>query len=157
MHELPTATTPTTTPDVARTLIQIEAAKLVVGQDLAPVLDALGDLIRINGAPSSSIAWVSDILAREQLRAYAAQHDITVHTSRDDEVFRTMIIWTAGGGGMAIVPAGQRPARTLVLLREEVAQRDEAAARAAAFQASVAAGHVEDIDGWHARTSRTAP
>ncbi|MFF9582459.1 hypothetical protein [Streptomyces achromogenes] len=139
MHELPTAVPPATTPDVARTLIQIEAAKLVVGEDLAGVLDALGDLIRITGAPSSNIAWAADAIAREQLRAFAAQHNITVHTSRadDDELYRTIVIWTADGGGMAIIPAGQRPARTLLHLREEIAQRDADAARAAAFQASV--------------------
>ncbi|MCZ0207937.1 hypothetical protein OZK63_21225 [Streptomyces sp. UMAF16] len=142
-------TEPQPSPSVARTLVQIEAAKLVVGQDLAGVLDALGDLIRISGAPSSSITWASEILAREQLRSFAAQHHITVHVSRDDELFRTVVIWTADGGGMAIVPAGQRPARTLLHLREEIAQRDADAARGVAFQATV--------DACHARTFRTAP
>jgi hypothetical protein len=38
---------------------------------------------------------------------------------------------------MAIIPAGQRPAATVLQLREEIALRQEETQRAAAFQASV--------------------
>ncbi|MGJ5898584.1 hypothetical protein ACSCBZ_42600 [Streptomyces niveiscabiei] len=157
MSELPTAAEPSAAPETARALASIEAAKLVVDQDIAECLDAVGDLIRITSCPSGVFAWVVDLLSREQLSAVSTHHRITVHESRadaKDQLDRTVVIWTADGSGLAIVPAGQRPADTLLNLREEIALRDQEAQQARDFQESVAAGHVEDLDAWHARTTQ---
>ncbi|MFD6432852.1 hypothetical protein [Streptomyces venezuelae] len=159
MAELPTAATPPTTPEVARALAAIEASKLLAEPDVAECLDAIGDLIRITGTPEAIYDWVTHFLGRETLRQFAAQHRITLHESRateEEQLPAAAVIWTASGDGMAIFPQGQRPAATLLQLREEVARREEEMTRAADFQASVAAGHVEDIDAWHARTSKAA-
>ncbi|MFE4051205.1 hypothetical protein [Streptomyces sp. YIM B13518] len=139
MSELPTASTPPTTPQVA--LASIEAAKLTAGQDVRGCLDAIGDLIRITGEPQQVFDWVLYTLGREELQVLAAQHRITLHESRaqdEDQLPRAVVIWTADGKGMAIIPAGQRPADTVLQLREEIAQRQEEAQRSAAFQASAA-------------------
>ncbi|MDQ0933770.1 hypothetical protein [Streptomyces turgidiscabies] len=157
MTELPTATTPS--PTVAHALADIEAAKLIAGQDVIDCLDAVGDIIRLVGQPDAVFAWVLDILGREHLNQFAARHRIKLHESRavdEEHLARTVVIWTAEGEGLAIIPPGQAPAATLVQLREEIAQRDEDVQRARDFQASVAAGHVEDVDAWHARTSKAA-
>ncbi|MER6956043.1 hypothetical protein [Streptomyces sp. NPDC000618] len=157
MSERPTAAAPSTTTEVTRALADIEAAKLFAGQDVAECLDAIGDLIRIIGAPETVYAWVVEALSRENLRAFAAQNRITLHWSRAsdaEQLPRTAVIWTADGTGMAIAPARQHPKTTLLQLREEIAQREEDKQRARDFQASVAAGHVEDVDTWHARTSQ---
>lgn len=149
---------PSTTPEVARMLADIEAAKLVVGEDIAECLTAVGDLIRITGTPET-LDWVMDLLGREELRVFAEQHGLTVHESRavdEDLLDQTVIIWTVDGKGLALVPTGQTPAATLLRLREEIAQRAEDVQRAIDFQASVAAGHVEDLDTWHARASKAA-
>ncbi|MDX3087155.1 hypothetical protein PV620_30090 [Streptomyces sp. ME02-6978a] len=158
MSELPTAATPPTTQQVA--LASIEAAKLTAGQDVIDCLDAIGDLIRITGQPDAVFDWVRDTLNREELHCLATRHRITLHESRaaDEELLpRTTVIWTVGGEGMALYPAGQRPAATLLQLREEIAQRQEDVQRAADFQATVAAGHLEDLDTWHARTGKGRP
>jgi hypothetical protein len=63
---------------------------------------------------------------------------------------RAVIVWTADGEGLAILPPKQDPAASLLQLREEIARRQEDAQRAADFQATVKAGHVEDVDTWHA-------
>lgn len=157
MSERPTAAVPSTTPEVSRALADLEAAKLFAGADVAECLDAIGDLVRITATPDKAFAWVSELLARESLAVFAAQHRLTLHKSRagaEEQPRRTAVIWTADGNGMVIVPAGQRAATTLLQLREEVAQRAEDVQRAADFQASVAAGHVEDVEAWHARTHR---
>jgi hypothetical protein len=150
------AAAPSTTPEVALALANIEAAKLV-DPDIAECLDAIGDLIRITGKPEAIYAWVAETLGREHLKQYAARHRITVHESRavdTERLAKTVIIWAADGAGMALIPTGQAPAITLLQLREEIAQREEDAQRALDFQASIAAGHVEDVDTWHARTTR---
>ncbi|MGW0865774.1 hypothetical protein [Streptomyces sp. NPDC002611] len=157
MAELPTVATTTTTPDVARALAGIEAAKLLADKDVAECLDAVGDLIRITGAPDTVFEWLRHLFGRENLRQYAAQQHLTLHESRardEEQLDRTVIVWAVDGRGLAIVPAGQDPATSLLQLREEIAQRAEEEQRASAFQASVAAGHVEDVDAWHARTSK---
>ena len=158
MTELPTDAAPSTTPDVARMLADIEAAKLLVSEDLAECLTAVGDLIRITGTPKT-LDWVMDVLGREELRVFAIQHGLTVHESLavdEDLLNLTTILWTADGKGLALVPTGQAPATTLLRLREEVAQRAEDVQRALDFQASVAAGHVEDLDAWHDRISKAS-
>lgn len=155
MSELPTASKPPTTPQAA--LASIEAAKLIAGQDVVDCLDAIGDLVRITGQPDAVFEWVLHTLGREELCVLAAQHRITLHESRaadESQLPRAVIIWTADGAGMAIVPAGQRPATTVLQLREEIAQREKELQRAVDFQASVAAGHVEDVAAWHERTSQ---
>ncbi|MEU0219070.1 hypothetical protein ABZ281_30020 [Streptomyces sp. NPDC006265] len=155
MSELPTAPKPPTTPQVA--LASIEAAKLTAGQDVIDCLDAIGDLVRITGKPDAVFAWVLYTLGREELHVLAAQHRITLHESRaadEEQMPRAVIIWTADGAGMAIIPAGQRPATTVLQLREEIAQRQGDAQRAVDFQASVAAGHVEDVETWSSRTTQ---
>lgn len=157
MTQPPTASEPSNTPAVCRALADIEAAKLVVDQAVGECLDAIGDLIRVSGDPDAVFAWVLDTLGREHLRQFAAKRRIRVHESRavdEDLLAKTVVIWAADGDGLAIVPPGQPPATTIVQLREEIASRDEDVQRALDFQASVAAGHVEDIEAWHARTSR---
>jgi hypothetical protein len=131
---------PPTTPQAA--LASIEAATLTASRDVRECLDAIGDLIRITGQPERVFDWVLYTLGREELRVLAAQHRITLHESRatdEDQLPRAVIIWTADGGGLAIIPAGQRPADTVMQLREEIAQRQEDVQRAATFQASAAA------------------
>jgi hypothetical protein len=157
MAELPTVATATTTPEAARALAGIEAAKLLADKDVTECLDAIGELIRITGAPDTIFTWVRLLFGRENLRQYAAQQRIKLHESRageEDQLDRTIIIWTVGGEGLAIVPAGQDPATSLLQLREEIAQRAEEQQRAVDFQASAAAGHIEDVDTWHARTNQ---
>jgi hypothetical protein len=159
MAELPTAATPSTTPEVARALSAIEASKLLAEQDVAECLDAIGDLIRITGAPDTIYKWVLLFLGRESLRQVAAQHHITLHESRaadEEQLSRAAVIWTADGTGMAIVPKGQHPTTTLLQLRAEIAQRREELRLARDFQASIKAGHTETVDAWHARTSTAA-
>ncbi|MFJ2162397.1 hypothetical protein [Streptomyces sp. NPDC087856] len=159
MAELPTATTPSSTPDVTRALRQIEAAKLGADPDVAECLDSIGDLIRITGAPASIFAWVRHTFALENLRQYATRQHISLHESRaadEDQAPRTFVIWTAGSGGLAIIPAGQDPATSLLQLRKEVAQRAEETQQASDFQASVTDGHMEDLDSWDARISSQA-
>lgn len=157
MAELPTVATATTTPKVARALAGIEAAKLLADKDVTECLEAIGDLVRITGAPDAIFAWVRHVFGRENLRQYAAQQHLKLHESRasdEEQLDRAVVIWTVGGEGLAIVPAGQDPATTLLQLREEIAQRAEEQQRAVDFQASVEAGHVEDVDGWHSRTTQ---
>ncbi|WP_460067330.1 hypothetical protein [Streptomyces sp. YKOK-I1] len=156
MPELPTAAEPSTTPEVARVLAEIEAAKLGASDDVADCLTTIGDLIRTTGTPKA-LDWVKDFLIREELRVFAERHRVTLHESRatnEEQLDRAVVIWTVGGDGMAIIPAGQAPAATLLHLREEVAQRDEDLKRAIDFQASVAAGHVESLADWDARTAQ---
>ncbi|MFJ8603425.1 hypothetical protein ACIREM_32905 [Streptomyces shenzhenensis] len=158
MSELPTAAEPSTTPDVASALRAIEAAKLA-DPEIAECLDAIGDLIRITGEPDTVFDWVTKTLGREHLRAWAFRSGITLHESRateEEQPPRAFIVWAAEGEAFAIIPAEQPPARTLLQLREELAQHDEELRLAVSFQASVAAGHVEDVDAWHARTTQTA-
>jgi hypothetical protein len=157
MTQPPTAPEPSTTPATRRALAHIEAAKLVVDQAVGECLDAIGDLIRISGEPDAVFAWVLDTFGREHLAQFAARRRITVHQSRavdEEHLDKTVVIWAADGGAMAIVPPGQPPSTTLLQLREEIAERDADAQRALDFQASVAAGHVEDVEAWHARTSQ---
>jgi hypothetical protein len=156
MAELPTAATPSITPEVARALAAIEASKLLAEPDVAECLDAIGELIRITGAPDTIYAWVSAFLARESLRQVAAQHHITLHESRataEEQLPKAAVIWTAEGAGMAIVPQGQHPTTTLLQLREEIARRAEELRLARDFQESMAAGHTETLDAWDARVS----
>lgn len=131
-----------TTPAGRQALASIEAAKLITSRDVQECLDAIGDLIRITGQPAAVFEWVLHTLGREELRVLAAQHRITLHESRasnEDQLPRAIVIWTADGRGMAIVPGGQRPMDTVLQLREEIAQRQEEAQRAVVFQATVAA------------------
>ncbi|MEW2161413.1 hypothetical protein AB0912_00150 [Streptomyces sp. NPDC007084] len=159
MAELPTAVTPSTTPEAARALAAIEASKLLAEPDVAECLDAIGELIRITGAPESIFDWVQHLLAGETLRQYAALQHIRLHVSRagaEDQPSKTFVIWAANGDAMAIVPEGQHPAVSLLQMREDVARRAEEKQLAASFQASATAGHVETVDAWHARTSSVA-
>jgi hypothetical protein len=97
--------------------------------------------------------------AARVLADFADQHGLTVRESRavdEDLLNRTVVLWTADGKGLALVPTGQAPATTLLRLRKEVAQRADDVQRAIDFQASVTAGHVEDVEAWHARTSKAA-
>jgi hypothetical protein len=159
MAELPTVETTTTTPEAARALAAIEAAKLLADRDVTECLDAIGDLIRITGAPDVVFTWVRRLFGRENLRQYAAQQHLKLHESRasdEEQLPRAVIIWTADGEGLAILPPKQDPATSLLQLREEIARRQEDEQRATDFQATVKAGHVEDVDTWHARTNQAA-
>lgn len=79
--------------------------------------------------------------AREELLRLAATNRITLHESRAAvQSDRAFVIWTVGGTGMAICPAGQPPEDTVQQLREEIELREDDARRAAAFQARVNGG-----------------
>lgn len=156
MAELPTAVTPSTTPEVANALAAIEASKLLAEPAVAECLDAVGDLIRITGAPDRTFDLVQRFLAGETLRQYAALQCIQLHESRamdEEQPPRVFVIWPVEGNPMAIIPGSQHPSVSLLQLREEVARRAEEKQLAASFQASVTAGHVESVNAWHARTS----
>lgn len=159
MTELPTAAEPSTThnPKVAHALARIEAAKLTADPNVAGFLEAVADLIRESGDPDEVFAWVLDILGRKHLERFASRNRITLHVSRaadEERLTKAVIIWAADGTGVALVPEGQKSAATLVQLREEIAERDEDVQRALDFQASLAEGLVEDVEAWHARTSK---
>lgn len=145
--------------EAARALASIEAAKLVVDQDVAECLDAVGDLIRITGAPDAIFSWIRVIFGRENLLRFAAQQGLALHESRaadEEELDRAVIIWGADEQGFAIVPAKQDAATSILQLREEIARREEEQRLSLSFQASVAAGHIEDVDAWHARVTQAA-
>ncbi|MGA5668984.1 hypothetical protein ACPCTG_26315 [Streptomyces pseudogriseolus] len=94
------------------------------------------------------------------LAAFAAQHSITVHVTRvpdDEQPAAALVIWRHDGTAMALVPQQQSPCDTLAQLRAEVAERQEEQRLSASFQASVAAGHVEDVATWYARVTKAAP
>ncbi|MGW0347595.1 hypothetical protein ACWDX8_13435 [Streptomyces anthocyanicus] len=93
------------------------------------------------------------------LAAFAAQHSITVHVTRvadDEQPAAAVVIWRHDGTALALVPQQQSPTDILAQLRAEVAERQEEQRLSAAFQASAAAGHVEDVDTWHARVAKAA-
>ncbi|MGR3870948.1 hypothetical protein ACUXZZ_20440 [Streptomyces graminifolii] len=153
MTELPTASEPPTTPEVALALRSIEAAKLA-DPEIAECLEAIGDLVRITGKPDTVFDWVANTLGREHLRALGERNGITLHVSRaadEEQPPRTFVIWSYDGKGLAVIPGAQPPAVTILQLREEIAQRDEDLQRITDFHASVTAGHVEGVDRTHAK------
>lgn len=123
----------------AGVLADIEAARLLSGPDLGGCLEALADLVRITGHPAAALAWAMDWLGRENLRQLARHHRITLHETRadpDDQPSSVTVIWTTGGTGLAIIPAGQMVTTTLLQLRERIAERDEAAMEGRRFQSA---------------------
>ncbi|MEV8048264.1 hypothetical protein AB0P02_31125 [Streptomyces griseoluteus] len=130
-------TEPLTTAGV---LADIEAARLLSGPDLGECLEAVADLVRTTGHPAAVLAWAMDLVGCETLRHLARQHRITLHETRadtDDQPSTVTVIWTAGGAGVAIIPAGQVVTTTLLQLRERIAERDEAIEAGRHWQAVV--------------------
>lgn len=129
----------------ARAIAAAQLAVEATDPALAECLGAIGGLIERTGDPVRVIDWVLSAVSREDLQLLAVQQGITLHESNaDEQPVTTFVIWTATGG-MAIVPHDQHPTDTLVQLRAAIAERQEEELLSAAFQASVAAGHVEDL------------
>ncbi|RMB81303.1 hypothetical protein [Streptomyces shenzhenensis] len=163
MTELPTTAEPSTTDNhrVQRALAEIEAAKQDCTPDVVKCLDDVADLVRQTGDPDAVFASVLDGFAREEIRVLAATHQVRLIPSTPDAVSsgvltETVVFWQYDGSSLAAVPHGQRSVDTLAQLRAAIAERAEEQELADDFQASVAAGHVEDIESWHARTSTRA-
>ncbi|GAB2732554.1 hypothetical protein [Streptomyces bullii] len=148
-------------PKVIRALADIEAAKQDVDADVAKCLDSVAGLIRQTGDPDAVFDRVLDGFAREELRVLTATHGVRLAESSAEAVEsgtlpETLVFWEFNGNALAVVPRGQRPADTLAQLRAAVAERAEEQRLAESFQASVAAGDVEDVDSWHARVAAEA-
>lgn len=159
MTELPTATEPSTThnPKVARALADIEAAKRDATPDVAWCLDAIADLVSKHDDPDAVFDRVLDGFAREELRILAITHGVRfARLTLEAAESETNVFWQFDGQALAVVPRGQRPADTLAQLRSAIADREEEQRLADDFQASVAAGHVEDVEAWYTRTSKAA-
>lgn len=161
MTELPTAAAPSTTPEVARALADIEAVK--DGAELAVVecLTAIADLIRQTGDPGTVFDSVLDAFAREEIRVLAAAYGVRLYATTAEPVTtgyrnETFVVWQADGTGIAAIPRDQQPRVALDQLRGFIRARQEESRLAADFQASVAAGYVESLDAWHTRTARAA-
>lgn len=161
MSELPTAVTPSTTPDVARALADIEAVKHGAEPDVVECLVAIADLVKQTGDPAGVFDSVLDAFAREEIRVLAAAHSVRLCTTTAEPITsgyrnETFVVWQADGTGIAAIPRGQNPRDALDQLRGFIRARKEEQRLAADFQASVAAGHVEDVDVWFARVSRVS-
>lgn len=161
MAELPTVAAPTTTPEVARALADIEAVKDGAEQAVVECLAAIADLIQQTGDPAGVFDSVLDAFAREEIRVLAAAHRVRLYTTTTEPITSgycadTFVVWQADGTGIAAIPRGQKPTVALAQLRGYIYDRQEQERLAADFQASVAAGHVEDVETWHARTTRAA-
>ncbi|MFI7014120.1 hypothetical protein [Streptomyces sp. NPDC050164] len=148
-------------PAVVRALADIEAAKRDVDADVAACLDAVADLIRQTGDPDAVFDRVLDNFAREELRVLTAAHGLRLAESSAEAVesgdlTETLVFWEFNGSALAVVPRGQRPADTLRQLRAAIDERADEQQLADSFQASVAAGDVEDLDSWHARVTTEA-
>jgi hypothetical protein len=161
MAELPTVATPTTTPEVARALADIEAVKDGAEPAVVECLTAIADLVQQTGDPVSVFDSVLDAFAREEIRVLAAAHSVRLYATTTDPVTSaysadTFVVWQADGTGIAAIPRGQKPTEALAQLRGFIHDRQEQTRLAADFQASVAAGHVEDVETWYARTAQAA-
>jgi len=161
MTELPTTATPPTTAEVTRALADIEAVTQGAEPAVVECLTAIADLIRQTGDPASVFDSVLSAFAREEIRVLAAAHSVRLYvtttepvtSSYRDEVF---VVWQADGTGIAAIPRGQKPRDALDQLRGFIRARQEEERLAADFQASVAAGHVESLDAWHARVAQAS-
>lgn len=154
-------TTATPNAKVTRALADIEAAKREVDADVAACLDAVADLIRQTSDPDAVFGRVLDGFAREELRVLTAAHGVRLVESSAEAVEsgalpETRVFWEFNGSALAVVPRGQRPADTLAQLRAAIAERAAEQQLGESFQASVAAGDVEDLDSWHARVTAEA-
>ncbi|MET9734321.1 hypothetical protein ABZZ79_27885 [Streptomyces sp. NPDC006458] len=152
---------PTIPTKVAQALAAIEAAKQDSEPCVATCLDTIADLIKRSGDPDAVFDRLMVGFAREELRALASAHGIrlaesTVEAVASGHLTETLVIWEWNERALAVIPRGQRPADTLAQLRAAIAERDEEARLSSAFQASVAAGYVEDVETWHARTGKAA-
>ncbi|MBZ6135739.1 hypothetical protein [Streptomyces olivaceus] len=145
------------TPEVQRALDRIDHVRK---DDTSPVfqrlLDYLARMVIASGNPSSVFDRVLEGFAVHDALELAREQGLTLaraskQSAEDGSVTETVVFWAAH---LAIVPHGQRASETLVQLRAEVAEHQEEQRLSASFQASVAAGHVEDVDAWFARTNR---
>ncbi|MET8693598.1 hypothetical protein ABZV65_13765 [Streptomyces bauhiniae] len=130
----------------AGVLADIEAARLLAGPDLGECLEPLADIVRITNRPSAVLAWATDWLGRETLHQLARHHRITLHETRadtNDQPSTVTVIWTTGGTGLAIIPAGQVVSSTLLQLRERIADRAEAIQEGRRWQAAAQRGASE--------------
>lgn len=139
MSELPTQCT-------ARVLAALNATQPGAAQDVAECLGTIADLVAQTSDPSAVLDRVRLVLAREDLEQVAADHHVTLHETRApaaEQLADTVVIWTARGGGLAVIPYGQHPADTLAQVRAALAERAEERRLTAEFQAAVAAGASE--------------
>ncbi|MFD4259986.1 hypothetical protein ACFWR9_20795 [Streptomyces sp. NPDC058534] len=162
MEHIPTTATAAAshTPDVAQALDRIDGLR---ADSPSPayqrMLDGIADMIRETGDPRAVFDRVLEGLAAADALALARQQGLQLHraskeSTEDGTVTETVVFWPAH---LAIVPRGQRATDTLTQLRTAVGERERDEQRARDFQASVAAGHVENVDAWHARTSKARP
>lgn len=154
MQELPTSANADDA-KVARALAAVEAAKQGAEPAVIECLNSIADMIKSYGDPDVVFDRVLDSLRREALRALAAVNGLSLYESSqssvdDGTVDAVTVFWPA----FAIVPRGQAPSVSLAQLRKAIAERELEQHLADSFQASVAAGHTEDIETWHDRTSR---
>ena len=161
MAELPTVATPTTTPEVARALADIEAVKEGAEPAVVECLAAIADLVQQTGDPASVFDSVLDAFAREEIRVLAAAHSVRLYATTTEPITpgyraETFVVWQADGTGIAAIPRGQSPRDALTQLRDLIGAREEEQRLAADFQASVAAGYVESLDAWHAHVAQAA-
>ncbi|MFE9920436.1 hypothetical protein ACFYQA_02280 [Streptomyces sp. NPDC005774] len=152
MKQLPTPRTPSPSAAVMRAITSIELAKQDAEPPVAEFLDYVGQLIAQRGDPTAVLDSVSDALAREEIRALGNSYCLTLHTTRAaDQPTELHVVWNATGG-LVIVPQALGPRLVLTKLRAAIAELEEEERLSADFQASVAAGYVEDVDTWFSRT-----
>lgn len=96
--------------------------------------------------PSSELA---DIAAEYGLRLVSARPG----TGLARFATETFLMWRER---LVIVPHGQDATETLTQLRAALEAQAQEIQLARDFEASVAAGHVEDVEAWYARTSKAA-
>ncbi|MEU5091689.1 hypothetical protein [Streptomyces sp. NPDC021356] len=161
MQHIPTAeTSPATrTTPVQRALARIDSIR---EDDTSPafqqLLDHLAQMVIESGDPRAVFDRVSEAFAAYDTLELARQQGLelmrsTVQSVEDGTVSATTVFWPAH---LVIVPHGQRASDTLAQLRTEVAEHQEEQHLSASFQASVASGHVEDVETWFTRTSKAA-
>ncbi|MCH0555787.1 hypothetical protein [Streptomyces sp. MUM 16J] len=147
-----------TSPEVTRTLAAIEAAKKELEHpEVRRCLDAIAALIKQTSNPDAVLERVLERFAAEELLALAGAHGLHLFASTEASVdvgtvTALVVFWPS----FAIVPHGQKPTASLAQLRAAIAARVAEQQLAADFQASVAAGHTENVDDWYARTTRAA-
>ncbi|GAA5033003.1 hypothetical protein [Streptomyces siamensis] len=161
MEHTPTAAGNATShsPGVAEALARLDAVR---ADDANPayrrMVDAIAELIIKTGNPAMVFERVLEGLAAQDVTETAARHGLLLHradqAATEDGTFAELaVFWPAH---LAVLPHGQPATVTLVQLRAAVAEHEQSERLAADFQASVAAGHVEDLNTWHARTTQAA-
>jgi hypothetical protein len=141
---------------VARALAAIAAAKVGADQGTVEYLDLVAEMVETYRDPDLVFDRVLAGLRRERLQALAETHGLRLYYSSQQSaaegtVTEAVVFWPS----VALLPHGQDPAVSLAQLRKAIAEREREQRIAVSFQASVTAGHVEDVDSWYDHTSRS--